>query len=255
MIYFDVDTALIGDSLSMVPFMLHRQRESRRQALVGPKFNQWVWEGLNTEGRLQRADRPPINAEIISLRPTDAWHYCARHGWCWHMADAYFRQAGLSQFAVNPDERFYVPINEFRGSPVPASYVIAPFSVTDHNMNKKWPVERWQDLIAALGPNVWIVGAFDNDCSPFISAGASSLQGASMAFVAATMRRCKCLITIDTGIGHLGTMMNMKNHVMIYSRQVPAKFAETPFGCMVCGNQTSDITVQSVLAAVRSVET
>lgn len=254
MIYFNATCPHIGDAISAVPYMLHRQQLSGEVALVGPSFNEWVWDGLAVEGRLERASHAPPGAEIIEVHPKLAWNHCNANGWPWRMAEGHFYQAGHV-----PAKPFEVPFRP--SSPTVKSHiVIAPFSVTDENGNKIWPLEYWLEFIRAIGlgtaengDHIIVVGSDHDNMMPFYDAGASSWAGLSLPRVASLLRNTDCLVSIDTGIAHLGVMLNMRNHVVIYPRTVPNNFAETPFGVNVYGATPRHISVDSVLRAVARV--
>lgn len=257
MIYFDTECPRIGDSISAVPFMLNRQMASGEIALVGPDFNNWAWDGLDVAENLQRATHAPPGAQVVRIHPQQSWETCHANGWHWHMSEGHFRHAG-----IEPVTPFSVPfVKPYEPWRAQSRYVISPFSVSDSNNNKKWPIDRWLTLIrivgsgmAGLGTGITVIGSNDDDMRPFQEAGCATWSGTTLQFAVSMLRNCDCLITIDNGIGHLGTMLNMTNHVMIYSREVPRKFAETPFGVNVYGATTRDISVEAVIDAVRRAE-
>jgi hypothetical protein len=249
MIYFDVKLGRIGDALAALPYMRHVQTSLNKPAIIGPDFNAWVWDGLNLGPDFSRAPSAPPCAKIIEVDPQRAWHCCFAHGWRSHMAEGHFEQAHLT-----PHQPFIIPFKPASRIEPDVNYVIAPFSITDHNFNKKWPMEYWVRLLATLEGHIYVLGDATDDIAPFTAIGCIPILGQPLIDVATLLRWCKCLITIDTGIGHLGVMLNLANHVMIYPGTVPPCFAETPFGINVRGPTTHNILPVDVLKAVQDCE-
>jgi len=256
MLYFDVECGLVGDALSAIPYIMHHYaQDTAGPSYIGMDFNPWVLEGIRWPFYLRHLPGPsvPPEAKIIPVKPTIAWNHGHSHGWPGHMAEMHFAAA-----KIKPERNvFAIPLKRAYNVNFFPDVVMAPFSITNSpDNNKKWPDHYWSDFIRWAnqhGMRVTVLGSATDDVSPYVAAGAEPFQGHPLAEVVDVLARCRLLVSVDTGIGHLGTMLNMRNHVMIYGRCLPPKFAETPFGQNVYGAFPRSIQPASVIAAAKKV--
>jgi hypothetical protein len=249
MIYFDAKSCgLIGDALAAVPFMIHAQEQDGEYAFVGPGFNAWVREGVWWPEKFQfDQDGAPFCARTVEVSPTRAWGAAQDSDWRLHMSEAHFTYNGLE---MPVDLPFPAKHSEFAYL---FDYAVAPFSRTDIAGNKVWPVEHWQQLISRLDGSVLVLGAHEDDTTPYEEAGATAIVGFNMGHVTDIVVNAAALITIDTGISHLAQLLQKREHVLLYPGTVPPMFAETRHGVHVRGPTMREISVDAVLAAVNSI--
>jgi len=251
-VFFDTKTDLIGDSISALPFMLERAQKYGRPVFIGPRFNRWVWEGLKWEPHWQRKDAPDPSDIVIPVEPSRSWEYGKANGWPCHISEMHFRVAGVA-----PRFLFEVPLPLIQTTDH-VDIAIAPFaSNTDgnHNYIKIWPTLYWQDFCrwaAGEGRTVTLLCSEQDDHRPYTELpGVLLYAGHSLPRVIDVVARANLLVTIDTGVSHIGQMLRKTNHVLIYPRTLPERFNETPFGQNVYGANPHGIPPQAVIGAAR----
>jgi Glycosyltransferase family 9 (heptosyltransferase) len=243
---------LIGDALSAVPYMIHRAKLHGGSCTIGHEFNTWVREGIHWPSYEATIYPGAGEAEpgdvLVELSADKAWQYSLQCGWRWKMAEAHFERAGFK-----PVDPFTAPVKRER-SEFQADFVLAPFSVSDINGNKKWPVEYWVELIKELKKHgsVGVIGALfdgldDGSMLAYMEAGASMSCGSPMAEVVDMLHRARAIITIDTGISHLTYMSGIHHHVLLYPGTLPDNWAESPYARILRAPTTRGITMESVL--------
>jgi ADP-heptose:LPS heptosyltransferase len=91
---------------------------------------------------------------------------------------------------------------------------------------KDWPVERWAELaqriLSAGELDVAIIGS-ERDARVAIP-GARLLYGLPIKIVAALLERAACVVTLESGIGHLASAVDATT-VVIYSNMMPPEWA------------------------------
>ncbi len=116
---------------------------------------------------------------------------------------------------------------------VPRPYVL--FSMTSvsnperedgRGRKKDWPLERWTELAARIledgGFEVAVIGS-ERDARVAIP-GVRMLYGLPIKVVAALLENAACVVTLESGIGHLAAAVDART-VEIYSNMMPPEWA------------------------------
>lgn len=242
---------LIGDTLAMVPFLLHFQKPVHVSGL----FNRHVIPLLGDVPLTFDPDGSGAGADftIGAQRLRD---YCQATGWR-HMAQGYFHQFGLPV----P----FLPITlPLVSSPCdfPPGIILSPFSVSDIGGNKVWMHERWVYVIQTLrrlglADRVYVVGSWarGDSTSPYAVAGIRPMLDRPLTEVLDLLRKAPLVLSIDNGISHLAHFGGVTRHVMVYPDCLSPRWAEAPMASHVRGSIPASISVDQVLESAKQVLT
>ena len=160
-----------------------------------------------------------------------------------HMTQVYFAGLGL----VVPPEPV-LPIISYRKyiPEVKYDFLISPYSHSDIQGNKLWPLDRWQvviDYLATKG-SVGILGATTGVYGSVTCTynQATPVFDQPLAEVANLIRLAKLVISIDNGISHLTSAVG-SNHILLYPACLAPTWASNP--------RLNSITIQDIPANIQ----
>jgi ADP-heptose:LPS heptosyltransferase len=234
---------LIGDCIAAMPFL--HELSKTKHVIAGPNLNRWVLDGIDFP--IAFDSELEIKDSRYVLEASRSWAYCAQHGSKHHMAQGHFLLNGLEA----PSLPYSVPL-ELEECNLDSGIIIAPFSVSDHNGNKFWPVRNWIELAKNFPDPVYVVGSSKDDFNWTLGTNVWPIAGRSMAFVSSLLKKSKMLVSIDTGISHLAHMLGIKNHALLYSPAVPPNFVANPWGTFVY-DFPSNVKVETMLQLCQQV--
>jgi hypothetical protein len=229
---------MIGDSLSACPMLFEQSKIE--PITIGPNFNQWVFSGLDFpvvfDNNLNQQDC------VYKLDASLAMNFSACQGWQWHMAQSYFAMNGLKPIQLPCS----FPI-KFEMCNLTPGIVIAPYSGSDFQGNKFWPLDNWKELVQNFDEPVYLLGSNQNYPNAATNGGKSDtlnwIEGTNitpvfdkpMAYVADLLIKCKMLVSIDTGISHLAHMLGIKHHALLYPGCLDIRWVNNPHARHVQG--------------------
>lgn len=120
---------------------------------------------------------------------------------------------------------------------------------------KDWPLERWAELARYLQErerlDVVLIGS-ERDARVSLP-GARLLYGLPIRVIAALLENAVCVVTLESGIGHLASAVNA-NTVVIYSNMMPVEWARPADleRYRILYGDPFDIGVDRVLEAIAS---
>lgn len=240
---------LIGDTLAMVPFLLHFQQPVHVTGL----FNRHVIPLLGDAPITFDPEGSGAGADFV-IGAQRAWDHCQAKGWR-HMAQVYFEQHGLPV----PSLPITLPLVS-SSCDLPPGIVISPFSVSDLGCNKLWLHERWVYVVQTLrrlgmADRAYVVGSWSSgdSTSPYAVAGIRPVLDRPLTEVLDLLRKAPLVLGIDNGIAHLAHFGGVKRHVMVYPDCLSPHWAESPRAQHVRGSTPANISVDQVLEAARRI--
>jgi hypothetical protein len=240
-------SGLIGDSLSMVPFLAGVVEKHGEPVMVNERFAPVVKE-LLSEMPIHFSDQVENPAYKIDVFQAFS-HTHSGHNL--HMAQAYFE---MTRMGAAPQLPITLPFVS-TPSPVPAGgIVISPLSVSDHSHNKCWFEDRWAAVIQAMrvSPPVYVLGGHGDNVDPYIEAGAIPIVGHPLTSVLSMLRECRLFISVDNGISHLAHFGGVRHHVLLYPICLNPHWVPNP-GAKIIRNLPMNIEVTTVMAAIHEV--
>lgn len=233
----------LGDSLTAINAILARadiaehqlhvciRNQSVRQLL--PYHPKIVW----VDDVAHLCDRYILDPE--GVRVLSAFQAMHQHGSVHHIIQSYYAQVDL---AIPVLQRTRISFEE-QESPS-YDYIISPYSVSDWQGNKEWPMERWQDVINTLGGAIAVLGA-SGDPRPFTNV--TYEYGHNLTYVCNLLKNVKHRVaTIDNGISHLTYAVGAP-HTLLYPQCLSATWVNNPEARIIQG-VPSDISVAQMLA-------
>jgi Glycosyltransferase family 9 (heptosyltransferase) len=221
-------TPLVGDSICTLEFLkkyaiLHGQVE------FGPHFSPWIRQALPSnyiyDARLKREDCD------YNLDANEAWKFCHSHGSKYHMSEGYFYVNNIVPPPMPHSFDFVIGSCD-----VPRGIALAPYSRTDNNGNKFWSLDNWAQVLQQLPKPVYVLGTSKDSHGDNDSLGPlEDIKGVVPFFnndcstVLALLKKCRLLVSIDTGISHLAHYLSMSNHVLLYPKACPPNWVVNPY--------------------------
>lgn len=177
---------------------------------------------------------------VFKSSPVGAWHeYLGKL----HMIQAHFALLKLPVPNEIPRAEILIDRN------VPEyDYVVSPWSRSNHDHNKEWFEDRWEQLFSQLDGTIAVVGTSD-DPRPWKHV--SYEYGWPLKAVAGILQRTrKAVITIDNGISHLAFHAGVnEKHVQLYPACLPMGWVSFP-GAIIQA-EPKDVTVEMMLDLVK----
>jgi ADP-heptose:LPS heptosyltransferase len=200
--------------------------------LIPKKYNLKWWEDMHGEAAHM----------TYRVHIGDVFDKCGGQHGC-HPTSGFFqiysRQSSFP-YAVQPEIEY-----EVKDQPQ-YDYVISAMSKA--NGVRMWPIDEWKKLLPQLNGSICMVGAKDED-HPF--EGIDYFCGHPLQDVAAVLKKARCVITIDNGIGRLAHAVGC-NHVLLLSTAVGEIWGSYP-GAHTIYSPPKEFGVDRVLATVRNV--
>jgi len=222
---------LLGDALSTLPA---------------------IWQAINTHEHVYLASEFPEVAHLLPEHPhlhhietlynlfkvpdltnepiriLDAGRNMAEH--CvsgFHMVQGHFKYL---DFPIPTHGVPNVTLDIISTMDTPYDFIVSPYSRSDHENNKLWPLDRWQVIIDWLREqnySVAVVGSGRDDEPPFKNLS-GEIIGYSLHDVAWQLKNVrKAVLSIDNGISHL-TRIVESSHILLYPECLPTTWVSNP---------------------------
>lgn len=240
---------LIGDSLSLLPFLLELSYQNDIEICVTGVFSEAV-KPLIAHLPITFSPEPCAKSDYAT-NVQDAFNLCHGPRRDLHMAQSYF---AMNDMPV-PELPIRLDLIESYQCPAPGTVIVAPFSRSDIGHNKLWYENRWAEVITALirdGETVSVIGGDEDDCSPYEAAGATAIKGYSLPNVLSLLWQTDLLLSIDNGISHLAHYGAVDRHVLLYPTCLSPNWARNPGATHVTGHPR-DISPRQVIDAATAI--
>jgi hypothetical protein len=244
--------AMIGDTITALPFILHLRRLLRRPIHVTGAFGRPVRALLAPDMLIHDAAPGPL-ALRFNLGVGPARAAAAQLGL--HASQGFFLLAG---FAAPRLPATLDLVTEDCG--LPPGIVIAPFAASERNIagnrDRMWYPDRWRAVIddlagRGLGP-VHVIGASADDFPAFDFPNVTHIKDRPLPQILDLMRRATLCVTVETGPAHLAHFGGVAKHVLIYGDTHPPALVATSLGMIVRG-KVADLPITAVLAGIAEV--
>ena len=212
------DLGRVGDALCALPYLL-----SQRPDALGAGLNRWVYAGLHSYALPPLLPTP---AERNHVTLNKVFHYCQESGRDLHMAQGWFALNGLPV----PELPLDIPFITIKDKSEHGYVVVSPFSASDFQNNKLWPLDRWATLIQELPLPVVVLGTgADIGWGHFTSLpNVKCMIGNNLPGVLNILRHALCVVTIDNGISHLCHFGGVTNHALLKPACLAPGFVANP---------------------------
>ncbi len=220
------DGGTLGDTIASFPAIAERCARD-------PSRTVRVWFANSAASKLFKV---PLNAVVLADMPdrfdfklsaSDAYRW---HKQC-HMTQAYYIGLSLVPPLHPPLPDLGIHWDEYPESRE-YDFIVSPFSNTDINGNKKWPMGRWRRALEFLRKRgrTLVIGT-PSDAADWVALGevrgVDRLSGAPLPDVMRHIANCRMVISIDNGISHVTAAIGGP-HFLLYPAVLPICWVSNP---------------------------